>query len=210
MRPSSRAPATGAALRSFLVSCGLFVLLAPARSDAAPAAGGADADKAEVEAYRLTTATLAKVEKAYTAFAEAAGANPALREKLEDLDPMEILEDEAPSLARSVALVESVPEYEKAVADAGLAPREFVVFGYALAGTMFAAAFGAPTEPEPGVPPALAENVRWYEANRDAVDRFQARMERLFPDDDDEAAIDDGAEAEEEMPDDADSTSVEE
>ncbi|MFN8177896.1 MAG: hypothetical protein U0167_08210 [bacterium] len=167
-----------------------FVLLLTtlARAGAAPPAGSAaqneaDADKAEVSAYKLTSATMAKVEKAYDAFAALLAEHPSLRDQLGAMDPMQGLDETIPTISHSVAVVDAVPPLQKAIADAGLQTREFVVFGYSLAGTMFASAL-ANGQPLPkDAPPALAGNVRWYEANKPAVQRFQAKIDRIFPED---------------------------
>jgi hypothetical protein len=168
------------------------------RAGAAPAPGGtakndADADKAEVSAYKLTTATMGKVERAYEAFATLLAEHPSLRDQLGALDPMQGLDETIPTISHSVAVVDAVPPLQKAIADAGLETREFVVFGYSLAGTMFASALAEGHPLPKDAPPALAENVRWYEANKPAVQRFQAKIDRVFPEDQSSAEDESGS-----------------
>jgi hypothetical protein len=169
------------------IAVGVLAPLAVALAPPARASGSkADeilADRAEIQRYRLTSPTMTKVEKVYTALEGLLAASPGLREELAALDPMQGLEDSRPTLAHSVARIGAVSPVQKAITDAGLQPHEFMVFGYALAGTLFSAALAADKPMPKDAPAVLAANVKWYETNKLQVKHLQSEINRIFPED---------------------------
>ncbi|HKQ61002.1 MAG TPA: hypothetical protein VJS92_06910 [Candidatus Polarisedimenticolaceae bacterium] len=164
-----------------MLTTALLVLAAAAGPAADPAA-------AEVGAYKLTLATLRKADRMHAALAAAVAADPALRARLEPLAPGDDeVEGEARSLDAVVAELESVPELKRALGDAGLTAREYVVFSLALLSAGLAEyALEQGGKLPPDAPPALAANVAWYKANRAEVERFTREIRQLRPDDEGE------------------------
>jgi hypothetical protein len=145
-----------------------------------PAKGAADPGAAEIGAYRLSAAALHKVEKAIKGFEAMVGANPALGEKIERLELTDPEDGSPLILDKAVAQIASIPEFKKALASAGMTPREYVVFSFALLGATLAEyglSQGGTLSSDS--PPALAENVKWLKANRAELERFQREMDKL-------------------------------
>jgi len=145
-----------------------------------PAKAAADPGAAEIGAYRLSVATLHKVEQAIRNLDAMAVANPSMVEKLEPLQLTDPKDGSPLPLDRAVAQVGSVPELKKALAAAGLTPREYVVFSLALVGASFAQLAVLREGRLPAdAPPMLAENVKWLQLNRAEFERFQKEMDKL-------------------------------
>jgi hypothetical protein len=145
-----------------------------------PAKDAADPGAAEIAAYRLSVAALHKVEKAIKGFEAIVAANPPLGEKLERLELTDPKDGGPLILEKAVAQIASIPEFKKALASAGMTPREYVVFSFALLSATLAD-FGVSRggKLSSDSPPALAENVKWLKVNRAEFERVQKEMDKL-------------------------------
>jgi hypothetical protein len=160
----------------------LAMLVATAGIAAGPSK--ADADAAEVAAYRLSGATMKKVEDVVTRLSAAAAKDPAFRNELSALGGSDDEdEDEASgpaSLDDMVALVNASPEFAKILASAGLASREYLLFTFALLQAGLAESLSDPgAKLPPGTSAVLAENIRWVREHKSEVDRLTADWQRL-------------------------------
>ncbi len=146
-----------------------------------PSKAQLDAEAAEVGAYRLSLATLHKVAKAFRTHDATISTNPdAFRARIEKLE-VDAGPDGSPLTMRAaVARVESVPEFKRSLAAAGLSSREYVVFSLTLLVAALADASMTQTgKLPPDATPTLAENVKWYQANRAELQRYTQEMEKL-------------------------------
>jgi len=122
------------------------------------------ADTEEVGRYRLTEAALAKYVAATQALA------PVMAE-----NPPPCADTEADSLGAMAARIDAVPGASGALAGAGIASREYIVFGLAA----FQAAMGswALTEGQGELPPGVsAENVEFYQAHASEFERLSGLL----------------------------------
>lgn len=100
------------------------------------------------------------------------------REELQNVSPLNL--DSAESLDGMEASVTRSPVLSKALAEVGLAPREYVKFLMAMIQTSIAVGFkkaGMLKELPPGVTP---ENVAFIEANEAELRAMQAEFQRLL------------------------------
>lgn len=175
LRPS-RTPSLHVRLPAFV----LLALCATRVQAGTPAPDAADPGAAEIARYRLSVAALHKVEKAIKGFEAMVASSPPLGEKLERLELTDPKDGSPLILEKAVAQIASIPEFKKALASAGMTPREYVVFSFALLSATLAE-FGVSQggKLSPDSPPALAENVNWLKANRAEFERFQKEMDKL-------------------------------
>ena len=133
-------------------------------------ATGQDADTREINAYRLTDATLAKYVRAARAMA------PAVKAAQDAEDEDDADEEESPSISKLVAWYDAKPEARRAITGAGLTTREYVVFTFAL----FQAGMGAWMVEQQGwskLPPEFARaNVEFYQRHRASLDSLTAEL----------------------------------
>ena len=172
----SRAPRHSPRLSAFAIAA-LCVATVQAGT---PAKDTADPGAAEIAAYRLSVAALHKVEKAIKGFYAMVAANPPLGEKLGRLELTDPKDDSPLVLEKAVAQIASIPEFKKALTSAGMTPREYVVFSFALlSATLADIGLSQGGKLSSDSPPALAENVKWLKANRAEFERFQNEMNKL-------------------------------
>jgi hypothetical protein len=88
----------------------------------------AEAEKKEVKNFVLTTDKLDKYEAAVKAVHKVQKDNPSLKKQMDDDDSR----NPSNTIAGSVATIEKYPPTAKAIKDAGLSPRDFVVMTYTL------------------------------------------------------------------------------
>ena len=150
----------------------------------APRTQRAEAEAAEIGNYKLTLATMDKVEKAFRGFSAAAEADPALGARLDALEPPDRdAESAVVSIDDAVRQMEEIPQFVKVVKGVGVTMREVLLFSYVFAGTMIASSMSqgdAPSAPDSA--PALADNVRWFRENQVPIRGFLAQMEQLSQD----------------------------
>jgi len=172
----SRSPSSGI----WLSGVALVAVCGTSLYAGSPAKSTADPGAAEISAYRLSVATLHKIEQAIKNLDAMAAANPSMVGKLEQLQVTDPKDGSPLPLDKAVARVSAVPEFKKALAAAGLAPREYVVFSLALIGASFAQLAVLRDGRLPAdAPPVLAENVKWLQLNRVEFERFQKEMDQL-------------------------------
>ena len=132
-----------------VIACAACLALPPVASVQADP----EADNREVASYRLTEPALAKYADATHRLAAALAESP---------PPCEDAEDN--SLSAMAARLDAVPGASAALSDAGMASREYIVFGLAT----FQAGMGAWALTAGGgeLPPGVAgENVAFYQAH---------------------------------------------
>jgi hypothetical protein len=118
-----------------------------------------DRDTKEIEAYRFSDAAFAKYSQA------TAKLGPVTRGVTCAAD-----DGDGPSITRIVAKIESVPAAKAAIASAGLATREYVVFTLALVENALAAfTFEAGGQLPPGVDAGNVSFVRAHKADIEAL-----------------------------------------
>ena len=88
----------------------------------------AEAEKKEVKNFVLTTDKLDKYDAAVKAVHKIQKDNPTVKKQMDDDDSR----NPSNTIAASVATIEKYPPIAKAIKDAGLSPRDFVVMTYTL------------------------------------------------------------------------------
>jgi N-acetylglucosamine-6-phosphate deacetylase len=88
----------------------------------------AEAEKKEVKNFVLTTDKLDKYDAAVKAVHKIQKDNPTVKKQMDDDDSR----NPSNTIAGSVATIEKYPPIAKAIKDAGLSPRDFVVMTYTL------------------------------------------------------------------------------
>jgi N-acetylglucosamine-6-phosphate deacetylase len=87
-----------------------------------------EAEKREVKNFVLTTDKLDQYGAAVTAMHKVQKDNPTIKKQMDDEDSR----NPTNTIAGSVATIEKYPSIAKAIKDAGLSPRDFVVMTYTL------------------------------------------------------------------------------
>jgi hypothetical protein len=88
----------------------------------------AEAEKKEVKNFVLTTDKLDKYDAAVKAVHKVQKDDPTLKKQMDDDDSR----NPSNTIAGSVTIIEKYPSIAKAIKDAGLSPRDFVVMTYTL------------------------------------------------------------------------------
>jgi hypothetical protein len=127
-----------------------------------------DRDSQEVSSYRFTEAALAKYSQAIHGLGQLAKNLPGACSDDDDED------DSATSIAGFVKRLEATPGAKKAVEDAGLTTREYVVFTFALVAS--AGAVYALEHPGGQVPAGEKANAEFVRAHKAAFETLGAAM----------------------------------
>lgn len=152
-----------------------------------------DADMAALAAYRLSEAKLDQYVRASRA-AYAAMRDPAVRAQLaawEAEEEADERDDDGASIAELVARLDRLPTVKKAIASAGLAPRDYVVLQLSLLQASIALAVlempGSDGKLPEGTPRA---NVDFARKHRATLERIGAELRALGESDDEDPDAD--------------------
>ena len=139
--------------------------------------GRADADLREIQNYRLTTKTLARLAQVQENIYALLKANPDLAKRHADTDSRD---ESAQTLDDMAKRFERIPEMRRAIVKAGLTPREYMLATMALlqAG-MSAALIEAPGVDQNTIAPGVRANVAFVKAHQAEMDRMQARTKEI-------------------------------
>jgi leucyl aminopeptidase (aminopeptidase T) len=130
---------------------------------------GADAESDRAVHYPLTMARMQAFYGAYLKLIQAAVRDPKLDDALET--------DADEPAAKTIARLEAQPEIKKALAEAGLTPRQYVYTNLAYMGAAFGAAYQQTTHGK--LDKAYdAANVDFYKAHKAALDAMAAKAQQ--------------------------------